>query len=100
MREPYFALDTLNETTHTTRMVKPKRTYRSLQEYLDRTGTQQKTLARRARISEPFMSQILRGSRRCSLENALRLWEVTGVPVEKLTRWPRVSKPLSSDALA
>lgn len=66
-----------------------RRTYKSLHEWLDRTGTPQFKLARMADISEPALSMLLRGSRRCSLVKALRLSEVTGVPVENLVAWPK-----------
>jgi plasmid maintenance system antidote protein VapI len=69
--------------------VKNKPAYRSLHEWLDRTGTPQYVLARRAQILESSLSMLLRGSRRCSLRVALRLHEVTGVPVENLVKWPK-----------
>jgi plasmid maintenance system antidote protein VapI len=69
--------------------MKRKRTYRSLHEWLDRTGTPQYVLARRAKITDSTLSMLLRGSRRCSLDVALRLGEITGVPVEKLVEWPK-----------
>lgn len=64
--------------------------YSSLQDWMDRTGTNQTELARRAGLTKPHLSMILRGSRRCSLRTALTLAKVTGVPVEKLTAWPKV----------
>lgn len=69
--------------------MKTRRVYRSLHEWLDRTGTKQRTLARRAGISEQHISMLLRGSRRCSIRVALRLSSITGVPVEKLVVWPK-----------
>lgn len=69
--------------------MKKRRQYRSLHEWLDRTGTPQYVLARLTGISEPALSMLLRGSRRCSLVKALRLSEVTGVPVENLVDWPK-----------
>jgi plasmid maintenance system antidote protein VapI len=70
-------------------MPKKKRAYRSLSDWLDRTGTNQQTLARRAGVTDSVISDLLRGSRRCSLGTALKLNELTGVPVEKLVAWPR-----------
>jgi plasmid maintenance system antidote protein VapI len=67
-----------------------KPTYRSLHEWLDRTGTKQQTLARRAGVTDSALSMLLRGSRRCSVVVALRLEEITGVPVKNLVAWPRV----------
>lgn len=57
---------------------------------MERTGTNQAELARRVGMPRSQLSQLLKGSRRCSLETALKLSAVTGVPVEKLTQWPKV----------
>lgn len=57
---------------------------------MERTGTTQARLAELAGIKSPHMSSILKGSRRCSLDVALRLAAVTGVPVEKLVQWPKI----------
>lgn len=65
--------------------------YKSLQDWMERTGTTQAELARRVRMPESQLSQLLKGSRRCSLMRALALSKVTGVPVEKLVEWPKVS---------
>ena len=70
-------------------MKRTKTTFNSLHEWLDRTGTPQYVLARRAGMTESALSMLLRGSRRCSLRKALALSSVTGVPVEKLVRWPQ-----------
>jgi transcriptional regulator with XRE-family HTH domain len=64
--------------------------YKSLQDWMERTGTNQTELARRAGLTKSHLSMILKGSRRCSLRHALTLSELTGVPVEKLTKWPKV----------
>jgi transcriptional regulator with XRE-family HTH domain len=66
-----------------------KRPYDSLQDWLERTGTPQLTLAKLANISPAYLSRILSRSRRCSITFALRLSEVTGVPVEKLVEWSK-----------
>lgn len=74
-------------------MARPKKP-QSLHEWLTATGTTQTALCRLVlvktglAISKGAMCDILRGSRRCSLEKALALAEVTGVPVEKLVEWP------------
>lgn len=70
--------------------MKKRKTYRSLHEWLDRTGTPQYRLARMAGMSDAALSMLLRGSRRCSLVKAIRLFEITGVPVEKLVEWKKV----------
>lgn len=67
--------------------VKP---YTSLQDWMERTGTHQAELARRAKMPRSQLCQVLKGSRRCSLAKALDLSRVTGVPVEKLVAWPKV----------
>ena len=64
--------------------------YTSLQDWMERTGTTQGELARRAGIPQSQLSQLLKGSRRCSIMKALALSKVTGVPVEKLVEWPKV----------
>lgn len=70
-----------------------KRPYASLQDWLERTGTPQVTLARLAKISPAYLSRILSRSRRCSVEKALKLSSVTGVPVEKLVEWGKSRPP-------
>lgn len=65
--------------------------YKSLQDWMERTGTPQAELARRAKMPKSQLSQLLSGSRRCSIGAALRLTAVTGVPVEKLVEWPKVA---------
>lgn len=72
-------------------MVEP----RTLHEWMQRHEVTAERLLRMVRtktgriISPALFSYILRGSRRCSRINALALWDVTGVPMEELTRWPR-----------
>lgn len=62
----------------------------TLQAWMEREGVNSAELARRAKIQPTLMSMILTGGRRCSLKNALTLHAITGVPVEKLTQWPKV----------
>lgn len=52
----------------------------TLREYLDRTGETQKDLAQRLGISGAALSQILLGKIRPSLDLALRIEALTGVP--------------------
>jgi transcriptional regulator with XRE-family HTH domain len=63
--------------------------YSSLQDWMERTGTNQKRLAELAGMQQSQLSEVLKGSRRCSLLKALALHAVTGVPVEKMTAWPK-----------
>lgn len=65
------------------------RIYATLQEWMEATGNNKRSLAKLANIKESFLSKILTRSRRCSLVNAMRLHNATGgtVPVENLVRW-------------
>jgi hypothetical protein len=84
----------------------PETRYTTLYEYMDRTGTSQRRLLQLVeeqtsrRISEQLFSMILRGSRRCSKFNAFALHVVTGVPMDELTRWPRVANSDNSMSAA
>lgn len=51
-------------------------------------------------LSEGHMSNILKGSRRCSLGLAIDLNEITGVPIRVIARWPHVRNDLTSQAPA
>lgn len=64
-----------------------KKPFLSLQDWLERTGTPVSTLAKLAGMDRTHLSRVLSRSRRCSLDAALRLHRVTGVPVEKLVEW-------------
>lgn len=77
-----------------------KRQYSSLHEWLDRTGTPQYVLAEKAGLTQGALSSLLRGSRRCSLMKAVKLEEITGVPVKNLVEWPKFKKPNSSNEAA
>jgi len=68
-------------------MAKAARTYATLQAWMEATGTTTKELAGLAGIEYTHMSRLLTHSRRCSLEKAWRLHQVTGVPMENLVRW-------------
>lgn len=78
--------------------------YTTLVEYCERTGTTGDRLLELAnaklrgskKMSRIFLSYILRGSRRCGGEHAWALHQVTGVPMEELTRWPREPKSTSA----
>lgn len=67
--------------------MKKRRIYETLQEWMEATGTNATKLAELARIDRSHMVMILKRSRRCSYEKALRLSMVTGVPVENLIKW-------------
>jgi len=64
--------------------------YESLQDFMAKTGTTQARLAKLVRMPKSQLSQLLSGSRQCSLQRALVLGHVTGVPVEKLVEWPKL----------
>lgn len=63
------------------------RTQAPLHDWMERTNTTGTTLGELAGISQPHMSRILARKRRCSLEKALNLARITGVPVENLVQW-------------
>lgn len=71
---------------------------RTLQEWMERHQVSAKALVKLVKaetgrdISESMMSFILRGSRRCSRENAWAIHSVTKVPVKALTKWPRIAE--------
>lgn len=69
-----------------------KRPYESLQDWMERTGTSQTVLSKMSGVKPPHLSKILSRSRRPSLDKALRLAHVTGVPVEKLVEWKNVPR--------
>lgn len=51
-----------------------------LKAYLDRTGQNQVQFANESGFSEPFVCQLLNGTRRPSLDKAARLEALTGIP--------------------
>lgn len=71
-------------------MTKRKQHPATLQEWMELEGVKSGELARRAKITPSLMSMILTGGRRCSLRNAVALNAITGVPVENLSKWPKV----------
>jgi len=83
-----------------------KAPYKTLVDYMERTNTNSTRLLEQAnarlrrRMSKSLFSMILRGSRRCSAENAWALHCITGVPMEELTRWPRYAKDDNSRSAA
>lgn len=74
-----------------------KRPYKSLQDWMERTRTNQTQLAAMTGISQSHLSYILTGGKQCSLKLALLLSEVTGVPVQNLAKWKRVAPPAKSE---
>lgn len=66
----------------------------SIQEWMERTGTNGRELLALLRaegysLSEGHLSNILKGSRRCSLRTAIALHEITGVSIKAIARWPK-----------
>ena len=61
-----------------------RRTYPDLRRYLAATGQTQAELAARLGLSQAFISKLLRGLIQPSLDEALRIADVVGVPVESL----------------
>ena len=64
----------------------PKRTTRTIADYLAETNTTQADLADKIGVSEGMLSLIIRGFRQPSLDVALRIEKETGVPVEAFAR--------------
>jgi hypothetical protein len=70
---------------------------------MERTGTNGRQLlallreAGYAAMSEGHLSNVLKGSRRCSLRHAVALNEVTGVPIRAIAKWA-VRDPKTSQA--
>jgi hypothetical protein len=83
-----------------------KQPYRTLHEFMEKTGTNATWLIKMVeaetgvRLSNSLISQILRGSRRCSRWNAFALHVVTGVPMEELLKWPRIPETENSRSVA
>lgn len=69
-------------------MARRKRTYDTIQDWMEATGTNTTELARLIGCKKSHMSLVLRKSRRCSLDLALRLSKVTGVSIETIAEWP------------
>lgn len=65
-----------------------RRAFPTVQAWMDATGTNQAELARLVGIDQSHLSNILRKSRRCSLPVALKLSQVTNVPIEIIAEWP------------
>lgn len=68
---------------------------------MERTGTNGRQLLALLRergetMSEGHLSNILKGSRRCSLTKAILLHEITGVAITAIAKWPRVRDDRSS----
>jgi hypothetical protein len=60
---------------------------------MERTGTNGRQLLALLRehgyksMSEGHLSNVLKGSRRCSLRHAIALHELTGVPIRAIAKW-------------
>lgn len=59
-----------------------RRAYTSLRAWRTATNTKQETLARKAGISQQHLANVEVGARSCSLAVAIRLSQITNVPVE------------------
>lgn len=73
---------------------------------MEATGTNGRELLARLQreeqcpLSEGHLSNILRGSRRCSLRVALAIHEITGVGIKVIARWPPERKYRTDEAFA
>lgn len=68
---------------HIFQFVMPRK-YRTLTEYLDKTGTTQAELAARVGVTQAAISKIASGVQPAGGGLALRLADETGVPIEAL----------------
>lgn len=72
---------------------------------MEKTGTNGRQLlallrGRGETMSEGHLSNILKGSRRCSLTKAILLNEITGVPIRNICKWPKVRETQTSRSAA
>jgi transcriptional regulator with XRE-family HTH domain len=64
-------------------------TYPNLLAFLEATGTTQVELAQLLRRSQGYISRLVNGIQQPSLDEALRIAKITGIPVESLAVRPR-----------
>lgn len=64
--------------------MKRRKAYPSLQAYVEATGIEQQTLAKKAGVVPSHIGMILSGERTPSLPLALRLARIANIPVESL----------------
>lgn len=88
-------------------MAKKVTEYASIQEWMEKQGRNGRQLIRLVhdrypdvRLSEGHLSNILKGSRRCSLRLAVALHEITRVPITVLAKWPHVDEKQTSRSAA
>jgi transcriptional regulator with XRE-family HTH domain len=70
-------------------MAIPLTTRTKLHRWMQATQTTQEDLARRLKVTQPTVSRILSGRRPINLDVALRLTEITGLPISYLARLNR-----------
>lgn len=63
---------------------KPRRTYPDLRTYFEESGETQVAFAGRLKRSQPWVSRIVNGQAEPSIEEALLISKLTGVPLESL----------------
>ncbi len=68
-----------------------QRTYRSLRAYLDGTKTTQQQLAIKLGITQAALSMIKNGQRLPSPALALRIHDITGIPLENILQRAEVA---------
>ncbi len=86
-------------------MRKPR--YKTLSDYMERTGTNGDRLWKMAnarlrgeqQMSRSLFSMILSGGRRCNPERAWALHQITKVPMDELQRWPRYAKTDNAESV-
>lgn len=65
--------------------------YRTLADYFEQTRATHESLADELGLTRPYISMIASGARQPSLNVALRIQSLTGVPVESLVSRPQVA---------
>ncbi len=76
---------------HSLRYQRAKRPFATIPAWMDATGTSQRELAKSLSISQSHLCNVMRGNRKASLDLALRIAELTNVPVEIIAKLARVA---------
>ncbi len=64
--------------------IRPTMKYKSLSDYLKRTGKTERELATKLGVSQPFINMIKKGEKRPSPELAQKIEALTGIPFRAL----------------
>jgi transcriptional regulator with XRE-family HTH domain len=67
-----------------TRILLVRQRYRTLNDYFQQTGDSQARLAKALRVSPGYVSMLRSGERQPALDMALKIHDLTGVPLESM----------------